>query len=142
LEYNGAVCQLSIDSEKAWLNEDRNIIQYSHSFSLVCLLLNRPLLPCGVEGSAEPSPSTSILCHNPRFSPVNSSSCHHYTHLFLPRLSRSSHGPSTWSFSLCNFLHPTVTSPSLRSKYFFHHHLNQKLMRPADVRGGSKYKIY
>jgi len=55
---------------------------------LLLLLLNRPLLPCGVEGSAEPSPSTSILCHNPRFSPVNSSSCHHYTHLFLPRLSR------------------------------------------------------
>jgi hypothetical protein len=41
---------------------------------LLLLLLNRPLLPSGVEGSAEPSPSTSNLCHNRRFSPVNSSS--------------------------------------------------------------------
>jgi hypothetical protein len=43
------------------------------------------------------------LCHNPRFSPVDSSSCHQYTHLFLPRLSRSSYWPSTLCFCFKNF---------------------------------------
>jgi hypothetical protein len=78
---------------------------------LLLLLLNRPLLPCGVEVSAEPSASTSILCHNPRFCPVNSSSCHHYTHLFLPRLSRSSYGSSTLCFCFKNLLCYSFSPP-------------------------------
>jgi hypothetical protein len=57
------------------------LYRYYFYFNMI-YLLNRPFLPCSVEESAEPSPSTSILCHNPHFSPVNSSSCHHYTDLF------------------------------------------------------------